>query len=336
MKYFMTGITGFIGSNLARQLATDGHQVNALIRSKIPDDLRDLKGISFFNGDHFDLPVLYDAMKGCQVAFHLAALAKPWSKDPLEFQRINVQGAVNVFDAALRAGVGKVVFTSSAATMSPSYGNEPTDENTRRTIPLFNEYEITKTEAENLAGEYCRKGLPVVIVNPSRVFGPGPLNTSNSTTKMIAGYVRGNWRIIPGDGQKIGNYVFIDDVVHGHLLAAQKGRAGERYILGGDNLSFDEFFLKIGKVTGRRRSMVHLPLIIMKTGARIMEAQNKLTGIPPLITVSWVKKFLNHWSLSSGKAEKELGYSITPFETGVRKTLEWLDNQQNEKIVGSL
>jgi nucleoside-diphosphate-sugar epimerase len=336
MKYFMTGITGFIGSNLARQLATDGHQVNALIRSKIPDDLKDLKGISFFNGDLFDLPVLDDAMKGCQVAFHLAALAKPWAKDPLEFTRINVQGAVNVFEAALKAGVGKVVFTSSAATMSPSNSAECTDEDTPRSIPLFNEYETTKAEAERMAREYCLKGLPVVIVNPSRVFGPGPLNTSNSTTKMIAGYVQGNWRIIPGDGQKIGNYVFIDDVVYGHLLAAQKGRAGERYILGGDNLSFDEFFLKIGKVAGRRRSMVHLPLIIMKTGARLMELQNKLTGIPPLITAPWVKKYLNHWSLSSGKAVRELGYTITPFETGVKKTLEWLENQGVEKIVRPL
>jgi len=324
MKCFLTGITGFIGNNLARQLATDGHTVNAIIRNPLSNDWKDIPGLQFFKGDLQNLKTLREAAEGCDLAFHLAALAKPWSKNPGDFHRINVEGAINVFNAALESGVKKVVFTSSAATMSPSADLNPADESTHRKIPFFNAYEATKAEAERKAIEFCDKGLHVVIVNPSRVYGPGPINASNSVTRMIAGYRKGTWRIIPGDGKKIGNYVFIDDVVHGHILAAQKGRAGERYILGGDNITFDQLFQILGKVTGVSRRMVHLPLAVMNLAAGFMEWQNPLTGLPPAITADFVKKYMNHWSLSSDKAVKELGYRITPFPTGVKETVEWL------------
>jgi farnesol dehydrogenase len=325
MKYFLTGISGFIGSNLARQLATDGHTVNALIRGSASVDAVDLKGVQLFKGDLFDKDAIKEAMEGCDAAFHLAAYAKPWAKDPRDFHRINVEGAGNIFEAALNAGVRRVVFTSSAATMSPSYVTEEVNESTPRVIPYFNAYEVTKAEAEKLAVDYCHKGLEVITVNPSRVYGPGPLNPSNSVTKMIAGYYAGSWRIIPGDGSKIGNYVFIDDVVHGHLLAAQKGRPGERYILGGDNITFNRLFEILAEVTGERHRMFHFPLGAMKAAAKLMEVQSPLTGLPPLITVDFVKKYLNHWSLSSRKASVELGYRITSFADGVKKTMDWID-----------
>jgi NAD+-dependent farnesol dehydrogenase len=328
MKYFLTGISGFIGLNLARQLVTDGHTVNAIIRGPVPENLKDHPGVHFYKSDLHNPDTLREAMEGCDIAFHLAAYAKPWSKDPGDFHRINVDGAVNVFTAAMDSGIKKVVFTSSAATMSPSPGLEPVNESTARTAAYFNAYESTKAEAESKAREFCDKGLPVVIVNPTRVYGPGPINASNSVTRMIAAYSKGTWRIIPGDGKKIGNYVYIDNVVHGHILAAQKGRAGERYILGGENLTFDQFFQVLAKVTGVKRHMFHLPLPVMVSAAKFMEWQNHVTGIPPAITVGFVKKYLNHWSLSSAKAISELEYRITSFETGVKETLEWLDNSE--------
>jgi nucleoside-diphosphate-sugar epimerase len=328
MKYFMTGITGFIGSNLARQLATDGHSVNAIIRNTLAPEFENHPNIHLFKGDLQDTAVLRKAMEDCEVVFHLAAFAKPWSKDPEEPHRINVEGTINVFEAALANGVKKVVFTSSAATMSPSEGRLASDESTPRRMPFFNAYEVTKAKAEQIAKDYCGKGLHVVIVNPSRVYGPGPLNPSNSVTRMIVGYYKGTWRIIPGNGTKIGNYVFIDDVVHGHLLAAQKGKAGERYILGGQNITFEELFRIIGKVTGKYHRMLHLPLVVMTVAAKFLEFQNLLTGIPPAITADFVKKYLVHWSLSSDKAITELGYRFTPFEEGVSKTLEWLRSEE--------
>jgi farnesol dehydrogenase len=324
MKYFITGVSGFIGSNLAHELVTDGHTVHANIRDNRILNKFIHHDVKLFKGGLENKEVLIKAMEGCETAFHLAALAKPWSKDPHEFHRINVEGAVNVFTAAREAGVRKVVFTSSAATMSPSNGRDPATEATPRRVPFFNDYEVTKSEAEARAREFSDNGMPVVIVNPTRVYGPGPMNASNSVTRMIAGYLKGTWRIIPGDGKKIGNYVFIDDVVHGHLLAAQKGKPGERYILGGENITFDELFRILGEVTGIRRRMIHLPLALMTTTAKFMEWQYPLTRIPPAITASWVRKYLNDWSLSSNKAVADLGYRITPFADGVKKTVEWL------------
>jgi nucleoside-diphosphate-sugar epimerase len=324
MKYFLTGISGFIGLNLARQLVTDGHTVHAIIRGPVPEEFKDNPSVSFFKADLQSVEKLKEAMEGCEAAFHLAAFARPWSKDPGDFHRINVEGAANVFEAALRCGLKKVVFTSSAATMSPSNGQAPANESTIRTIPYFNSYESTKAEAERLAQDYCKKGLPVVIVNPTRVYGPGPINASNSMTRMIDGYRKGSWRIIPGNGKNIGNYVYIDDVVYGHMLAAQKGKPGEKYILGGENLTFDELFSTLGKITGTVRRMVHLPLVVMTITSKLMVWQNSVTGIPPAITPDFVKKYMNHWSLSSDKAISELGYKVTSFESGAGMTLEWL------------
>ncbi|HCM60314.1 MAG TPA: hypothetical protein DIS74_08090, partial [Bacteroidales bacterium] len=150
------------------------------------------------------------------------------------------------------------------------------------------------------------------------------VNESNAVTKMIRQYSRGTWRIIPGDGTCVGNYVLVDDVAKGHILAAMHGTPGERYLLGGENLTFDQFFETLARLTGRRRRMIRLPVSYMITGARIMEWQTSFTGIPPLITAPWVKKYLNHWNVSCAKASDNLGYQPVSFAEGAKLTLEWL------------
>lgn len=141
---------------------------------------------------------------------------------------------------------------------------------------------------------------------------------------MIRLYALGKWRIIPGDGTCVGNYVLVDDVVRGHILAAQKGKAGHRYILGGENLTFDRFFEVLAELTGRHRRMVRLPVGLMMAGAKLMEWQASVTGIPPMITAPWVKKYLNHWSLSNRNAMEDLGYNPASFKEGAGITLRWL------------
>ncbi len=323
MKCFITGITGFIGSNLASRLIREGNEVRAILRNPDRPGLVRLPGVRYFDSDLFDTKTLREAMRGTEVVFHLAACAKPWSKDPDEYRRINVEGSENVFSAAMESGVRKVVFTSSAATMSPSRKGTLVTENTPRTTPYYNAYESTKAAAEARAKSFCGNGLDVVIVNPSRVFGPGPINASNAVTKMILMYAAGTWRIIPGNGRTTGNYVFIDDVVDGHLQAAKMGKGGERYILGGENLTFDQFFAELAAACNRRQRMVHIPLPLLSAAARLMEGQARITGIPPLITASFVRKYLDNWSLSTAKSEHELGYRVTPFREGVRMTLDW-------------
>lgn len=325
MNCFLTGSNGFIGQRLAERLSGDGHSVRCLVRS--PEKfsaLSHLPGVMAHVGDLDDIDALAAGVMGCDTVFHLAAYAKPWSKDKTLPFRVNVTGTENLLKASLAAGVRRFVFTSSAAVIGPSPGVEPIDESFPRKVPFFNEYEETKAAAEELVRAYSRDGMETVIVNPPRVYGPGPVNESNSVTKMIRLYALGKWHIIPGDGRCVGNYVLVDDVVKGHILAALNGRPGHRYALGGENLTFRQFFAILAEVTDRQPWLVRLPVPVMVTAAKVMEWQAAFTGIPPLITAPWVKKYLNHWSLDSQKAVKELGYTITPFREGVKITLAYL------------
>ncbi len=328
MNCFVTGANGFIGMRLVESLSADGHTVRCLVRSQEKfRSLSHLPDVTAVLGDIEDSAVLNDGLAGCDTVFHLAAFAKPWSKDKSLPHRINVTGTENMLKASLAAGVKRFVFTSSAAVIGPSPGVEPIDEDFPRTVPWFNEYEETKAEAEELVRSYNRDGLETIIVNPPRVYGPGPINESNSVTRMIKLYALGKWHIVPGDGTCIGSYVLVNDVVSGHILAARRGRPGQRYALGGENLTFEQFFEILAEVTGKRPWLIHLPVRFMITAAKIMEWQASVTGIAPLLTASWVKKYLNHWSLSSNKAVKELGYGFTPFREGVKVTLEWLKKE---------
>jgi farnesol dehydrogenase len=328
MDCFLTGANGFIGQRLAERLSSEGHRVRCLVRS--PEKftaLSRLPGVTSHIGDLDDTDALAGGVKGCDTVFHMAAYARPWSRDRSLPHRINVKGTENMLKACLPAGVKRFVFTSSAAAIGPSPGVEPIDEDFARTVPWFNEYEETKAEAEELVRSYNRDGMECVIVNPTRVYGPGAMSESNSVTKMIKLYYLGKWHIIPGDGKCIGNYVLVDDVVSGHILAALRGRPGERYALGGENLTFDQFFETLTEITGKRSWLIHLPVRLMIMAAKLLEWQASVTDIPPLITAPWVKKYLNHWSLSSNKAITELDYSVTPFREGAKMTLEWLKKE---------
>jgi nucleoside-diphosphate-sugar epimerase len=267
-------------------------------------------------------------MNGCTGAFHLAAYAKVWSKDPDLPHLVNVTGTRNIFDAAKQLNLQKVVFTSTGGTLNPSNGNIPVDEETPRTVDFFNAYESTKAKAEKLAQQYAGQGLHVVTVNPTRVYGPGTENQSAAMTMIIRKFHKGVWRIIPGSGKKCGNYVFIDDVVEGHLLAMEKGRAGQRYIIGGENATYDQFFETLKKVTGQNRIMVHIPYGLLNFVVWMQFVATRSVGKMPLITPRWIRKYLHHWACSNRKSKVELGYRITPLEKGIKKTIEWIESKK--------
>ena len=190
------------------------------------------------------------------------------------------------------------------------------------------DYEKTKRESETLAFSYLEKGLDVVVVNPSRVYGPGLLKESNSVTRLIKLYREGKWRLIPGDGHSRGNYVYLGDVVDGHLLAMERGKPGERYILGGDNVSYNELFDLIKKITGKDYRLYHIPLGPMLLFARIQVFLAEWFGRKPLIVPALVKKYTRDWNLSSEKAQRDLGYTITPIGEGLKKTIDWIDRKR--------
>lgn len=325
MKVLVTGAAGFVGIPLCIELAEKGLEVHALVRNSSQNNPLQHPGIRLIKGDLLDPASLHEAVQGCDQVYHLAAFTGVWSPDPSVYHRVNVGGTEAVLQAALKAGVKRVVITSTAGVIGPSPGRGIiVDEQTNAIPELSTEYERTKLESERLAFSYLDHGLEVVIVNPSRVFGKGWLRDSNSVTRLIRLYDQGKWRFVPGDGQKTGNYVHVGDVVRGHLLAMERGRPGQRYILGGENLTYNEFFSLLGELTGKRRRMIHLPLPLMMAFARFELRMAEIFGKKPLIVPDFVRKYTRDWPLSSAKAEAELGYTITPAKTAFEETLRWV------------
>ncbi len=329
MKIFVTGGTGYLGNKLVAELSASGKEVNAICHNPSKNKFLQFPGVKIFEGDTRDPASMKKAMQGCTHVYHLAGYARVWSKDPENYYAINVGGTKNILDAAIECGVEKVVYTSTAGVLGPSR-EKPVNESDKRIGKILNEYEDSKTQAENLCIEYAqKKGLNVTIVNPPRVYGPGLRSESNGLSNMIKQYLESNWRIIPGDGEGIGSYVYIDDIIRGHILAMEKGRPGERYILSGENATYNEFFKTLAKVSGTKKNLIKLPLPIMLFAGQFMLFKTKLTGKPPLLTPKWIKKYTDNWALDCEKAKNELGYSYISLEEGFKKTLEWINENRD-------
>ena len=163
----------------------------------------------------------------------------------------------------------------------------------------------------------------MVFLHPTRVFGPGQLSESNTVTAMIDGYLKGKWRVIPGNGKSIGNYVYVDDVVQGHLLALERGISGEHYVLGGENVSYDEFFNILKELSGVHHRLLHIPYGVMLSASKIMDILARF-GVKPLITSGFVKKYNYDWINSSQKAVDQLGYRPISLEEGIARTIRWI------------
>lgn len=327
MAVMVTGATGFIGTHVAKQLAARGESLHVLCRATA--DLTPLQGlpVTVFRGDILDRASVAACMEGCDRVFHLAAYARNWAKDGSTFSRINVGAVTNILESAREQSVKKVVFTSTNLTMSTTTGSLA-DESTPRTTELFTDYEVSKTLAEKTAREYAEKGVNVVIVNPSRVFGPGLLSEGNSTTIMIKMYLEGKFRTILGSGNAVGNWAYVDDVARGHLLAMEHGRAGERYLLGGDNASFNEFFRMLAEVSGTKKLLFHVPAAVAFALAHTEVFRGRISSHHPLISPGWVRIFLHDWAHSTEKSRSELGYSVTPLREALDKTVRWIREQE--------
>lgn len=325
LTVFVSGATGFIGSRLVERLANEGATVHALYRSEAKADLirHRRKEVHLFKGDILDEDSVLAAMKGCDQAYHVAAFAGVWSKDPSLIHRLNVDGPLNVIKAARICGTSRVVVTSTAGILGPSEG-KAVDEKTLKPVSFFTPYEASKSAMELSLGELPGLDPEIVIVNPTRVYGPGLLSESNGVTKMIGQYLEGKWRFIPGDGQSSGNYVHVEDVVSGHLLAMDKGVPGERYVLGGENISYNRLFEITREIGQVKFSLFHMPLWLMLTAAGLMGFWTRISGMPPLILPGLVRKFNHNWIVSSEKAVKDLGYKPMNAREGIGNTISWL------------
>lgn len=325
MHIFLTGATGYIGQKLALQLADEGHIIHALARCETSAKaILSHKNIRVFKGDILEKDSIKSASAGCEQVYHLAALASVWHPQKNIFYEVNVRGLANVLDACLENKIIDVLFTSSAAVAGHSVNGLPVSEYSNKNSRFETEYERTKLQAEELLKNYFEKGIRGIIVNPSRVYGPGLLTESNSASRLVQLYLNGHWHILPGDGKSMGNYAFIDDVVNGLILAMKKARPGERYLLGGENISFTDFFNLVDELAGCSFHLRKIPLQLMILAAHLQILQAKVTGKKPLISPPFVRKYNKNWMVDSGKAMEEIGYTITPLKTGLRKTIEWL------------
>jgi nucleoside-diphosphate-sugar epimerase len=324
MKIFISGATGFIGSELVKELLKHEHCIHALYRDDRKIIMKD-KNLRYFKGEITDSVSIEKAMQGCSVVFHLAAYAKVWAKDSQVFYKINTEGTKNILASAYKLNVKRVIITSTAGVIGYS-DITITDENHQPENEYFTDYEKSKHLAEIEIEKFSRKGLETVTLLPSRLYGPGLLSESNAVTLLIKKYIESKWHFLPGNGNKSGNYVFIRDVIKGHINAMNKNVTGERFILGGTNISYKSFFDTIGKVNGEKQWMIPVPVFVIILASAFMWLLAVTLNIKPSLTPGWARKYLHNWNLSSKKAIEKLDYTITPLEKGLKETIDWLNS----------
>jgi dihydroflavonol-4-reductase len=320
MRALVTGATGFVGSAVARALCRAGWQVRALTRAG--SDQRNLRELplELARGDLGDPRSLEEALVGCQALFHVAADYRLGVAEPEQLYRTNVEGTRNVLEAARRSGVGRVVYTSSVATVGLPPDGTAGNEDTPVTLGnMIGHYKRSKFLAEELVRELARAGAPVVIVNPSTPVGPGDLKPT-PTGQMVLDAAAGRTPAYVDTGL---NIVHVDDVALGHLHAFERGRIGERYILGGENMTLREILTQITRQAGRSPPHIRLPHSALLPIAYASEAFARLTGTGARVTVEAVRLARKHMYFSSAKAVRELGYSWRPPSVAFGDAIAW-------------
>ena len=316
----VTGATGFVGSAVARALLRAGHRVRVLVRPN--SDRRNLADlcVEIAEGSMEDPPSLVRAVAGCRYVYHVAADYRIWVPDPAPMFRANVVGTRDLLVAALEAGAERVVYTSSVATLGLVSGGSADEKTPSRVEDMIGPYKRSKFEAEEVARELAvARGLPVVIVNPSTPIGPGDIKPT-PTGRLIVEAARGR---VPGFVDTGLNVVHVEDVALGHLLAAETGEIGRRYILGGENLSLAEILAEVARRTGRRPPSFKIPYAVILPVAAGAEAVARLTGREPFVTLDGARMSKKKMFFSSARAVRELGYAPRPARQAIADAVAW-------------
>jgi len=324
MKILVTGATGFVGSAVAHRLAEaySAGCIRVLVRAG--SDLRNLNPlpVEVARGDLQQRPTLTAALEGCDTLFHVAADYRLWVPDPDRMYATNVRGTENLMRAALRAGVQRIVYTSSVATIKNADGPLPADEGCLATLEdMVGHYKRSKFMAEALVRQMVRtQGLPAVIVNPSTPVGPRDVK-STPTGQMILRAAQGRMPAYVDTGL---NFVHVDDVAAGHLQALEHGRVGERYILGGENMTLRQMLALLCGIVNRPRPRIRLPVGLVLPLAFINEAWARATGsTEPMLSVDGVRLARKYMYFSSDKARKALGFRPRPVQEAFKDAVAW-------------
>jgi len=321
MKCFVTGATGFLGSHVARQLLARGADLRLLVRptSRL-ENISDLAAERVV-GDLRDLDSLRKGMSGCEVVFHVAADYRLWAPDRQELYQSNVEGTRNILQAARDSGVRRVVYTSSVATMGFGNNGRPTDEQSPVALAdMIGDYKRSKFLAEQLVIEAGRGGQNVVMVNPTTPVGERDIKPTPSG-QIIVDFLRRKFPAYVDTGL---NLVDVVDCAEGHMLAMEKAQPGERYILGGENLTLKQILDRLAAITGLSSPKIRLPYAAaLATGVVDTVVTGKLRRRAPRVTLDAVRMGRKKMFVTSAKAERELGWNPRPVDDALRRAVEW-------------
>ncbi len=320
MKVFVTGATGFVGAHVARELARQGADLRLLVRST--SNRANLEGLNaeLVTGDLCDPESLRLGIAGCEFVFHVAADYRLWTRDPREMYRSNVEGTRSILRIAGEAGVRRVVYTSSVATVGFMNGHLA-DENSPVSLKdMIGPYKRSKFMAEQVALEAASAGADIVVVNPTTPVGERDIKPT-PTGRIVVDFLKRKFPAYVDTGL---NLVDVAEVARGHVAAMEKGRPGERYILGGENLTLKQILDKLGAVTGLSSPRVKLPYAVaFATGVVDQVFTGVMMRREPRVTIDAVRMGRKKMFVSSAKSESELGWKIVPVEDALRRAVEW-------------
>jgi dihydroflavonol-4-reductase len=321
MLAFITGATGFVGSHVARVLAEQGSDLRLLIRSG--SDPKNIQGLNADRvvGDLRDPASIEKAMAGCDVVFHVAADYRLWVRDPEQMYRANVEGTRTILAAARKNGVRRVVYTSSVATMGFTSNGRPADESSPVSLgKMIGHYKRSKFMAEQVALEAGRGGMDVVVVNPSTPVGERDIKPT-PTGRIVVDFLKKKFPAYVDTGL---NLVDVTQCARGHAAALEKGRSGERYILGGENLTLKQILDKLAAITGLPSPRVRVPYVLaLATGVVDEVVTGRILGREPRATIDAVRMGRKKMFVSCAKAERELGWKMVPVDDALRRATEW-------------
>jgi dihydroflavonol-4-reductase len=321
LKAFLTGATGFLGSHVARVLSAQGAELRLLVRAT--SKLKNLEGLNAetATGDLRDPASIDKAMSGCDTVFHVAADYRLWARDPEEMYRSNVEGTRAILESARKNGVRRVVYTSSVATMGFTRNGNPADEDSPVALAdMIGHYKRSKFMAEQIALEAGRSGMDVVVVNPTTPVGEQDIKPT-PTGRIILDFLKRKFPAYVDTGL---NLVDVTECARGHVAALERGKSGERYILGGENLTLKQILDKLGAITGLSSPTVKLPYFFAFAAAAVDETiTGRILHREPRATIDAVRMGRKKMFASSAKSERDLGWKLVPAENALRRAVEW-------------
>jgi dihydroflavonol-4-reductase len=317
----VTGASGFLGWHVARVLLERNYPVRALLRQGSRIDGLDQGGLDVerVTGDLRDAASLEHAVAGCALVFHVAADYRLWARDPQELYRSNVDGTRNLLQAARQAGVERVVYTSTVGCIGIPPGGTGNEETPVSIRDMAGDYKRSKFLAEQAALEFARAGFPVVIVNPTAPVGDHDVKPT-PTGKIVLDFLNGDMPAFIDTGL---NVVDVRDTAEGHVQACERGRSGERYILGSENLTLAEILQKLARITGRRAPTIQLPYALAYCAGACSTAWAGITGTPPRVPLDAVRMARKKMWVTHRKAQQELGFDPRPADQALARAVEW-------------